>query len=502
MNPRWEQLRRELTSPLPHPDPAALREMCDRVADWIVHDFATLPEQPVGGSASRAELEALLREPPPELGSDFARVLAEFQQKVVPGAYRIHHPRFLAFIPSGVNFVSVLADFLCSATNFFPAIWLEAAAPSQVELIVLDWFKQFLDYPPEASGILTSGGSEANLTALTVARERLRYEDRPRAVLYVSEERHWSIDRAAKIIGLRPDQLRPVATDERFRLKPAALREAVQADRRAGRLSWAVVANAGATNTGAVDPLGDVAENCSAHELWLHVDAAYGWPAVLVPDEKPALSGIHRADSITLDPHKWFGQPYEVGCVLIRDGRRLVQTFQIRPEYMQDVEPTADEVNFADRGPALSRRFRALKIWLSAKVLGIGWFRDLVAHGCRLAELAQGLLEASPRFEILSRRQLSIVCFRYVPAHLRAEQAQQTLDRLNLALVDRVRVSGRAFFSSTRLDGRVAARLCFVNWRTTAEDVEEVVRLVEEVGEQLAQEMTRAHEEGRDRTGG
>jgi glutamate/tyrosine decarboxylase-like PLP-dependent enzyme len=169
----------------------------------------------------------------------------------------------------------------------------------------------------------------------------------------------------------------------------------------------------------------------------------------------------------------------------------------------QDVEPTADELNFADRGPALSRRFRALKIWLSAKVLGIGWFRDLVAHGCRLAEFAQGLLEGSPRFEILSRRQLSIVCFRYIPAHFRAEheEVQQRLDRLNLAVVDRIRASGRAFLSSTRLDGRVAVRLCFVNWRTTAGDVEEVLRLVEEVGEQVAQEMTRATQESGKRTG-
>jgi aromatic-L-amino-acid decarboxylase len=491
MNPRLEQLRRELASPLPHPDAVMLRAMSNRTMEWILQHFATLPQQPVGSSAARVEMEALLREPPPEQGQEFSQVLDEFQQKVAAYAFRTNHPRFLAFIPSAPNFVSVLADFLCSATNFFASVWLEAAGPAQVELLVLDWFKKFLGYPQEASGILTSGGSEANLTALLVAREGLAYEARHQAVLYLTAERHWSIDRAAKIIGLRPDQLRPVRADDQFRLKPAALREAVQEDRRAGRLPWAVVANAGATNTGAVDPFQDLADLCRAERLWLHVDAAYGWPAVLIPEGKAHLAGIERSDSITLDPHKWFGQPFEAGCVLIRDGQRLAQTFAIRPDYMQDVEPAPEEVNFADHGLALTRRFRALKIWLSIKVLGVSWFRDLIAHSCRLAELAQALLEQSPRFEILCPRQLSIVCFRYVPAGFRPdnEQGQETLDRLNLALIEGVRASGRAFLSSTRLHGRVAVRLCFVNWRTTAADVEEVVQLLEGVGQRLGAEM-------------
>ena len=274
-----------------------------------------------------------------------------------------------------------------------------------------------------------------------VARERLTYEERERALLYVTQERHWSIDRAAKIIGLRPDQLRALPADEQFRLQPVALRQAVRDDRHAGRVPWAVVANAGATNTGAVDPLMELADVCSAEGLWFHVDAAYGWPAVLVAEEMRRLAGIERANSITLDPHKWFGQPFEAGCVLIREGRQLAQTFTIRPEYMQDVEPAPEEVNFADRGLALTRRFRALKIWFSIKVLGVSWFRNLVAHGCRLAELAQVLLERSPGFEILCPRQFSVVCFRYVPAGFRTvcEEDRKRLDHVNLAIIDGVR---------------------------------------------------------------
>jgi glutamate/tyrosine decarboxylase-like PLP-dependent enzyme len=483
-----DQLRRELAGPLPHPDASGLRDLGGLTLDWLLRHFATLPDQPVGRTASRAELEALLREPPPEAGQDFARVLAEFQDKVARHAFRTNHPRFLAFIPGAPTFLSVLGDLLCAGTNFFAGVWLEAAGPAQVELVVLDWFKEFLSYPAEARGLLTGGGSEANLTALAVAREPLDYAERARAVLYLTEQRHWSVDRAAKVLGLRPDQLHPVPADEHLRLAPAALAEAVRRDRAAGRLPWAVVANAGATNTGVVDPLEPLADLCRDQRLWLHVDAAYGWSAVLVPEGRTALAGIGRADSITLDPHKWFAQTFEAGCLLVRDGRRLTETFASRPEYMQDVEPAEDEVNFADYGIALTRRFRALKVWLSIKVLGVGWFRALVERCGRLAELAQTLLERTPGFEILSPRRLSIVCFRWVPAGfvVRSERDEEALDRLNLALIDEVRKSARVFLSSTRLRGRVALRFCFVNWRTTTADVEEVVRLLAALAGRLA----------------
>jgi glutamate/tyrosine decarboxylase-like PLP-dependent enzyme len=434
-------------------------------------------------------MEALLREPPPEQGRDFAAVLAEFAARVAPNACRVNHPRFLAFVPGAPTFLSVLGDLLCAGTNFFAGVWLEAAGPAQVELVVLDWFRDFLGMPPGTAGLLTGGGSEANLTALVTARERLSLEGRGRAVLYVTEERHWSVDRAAKVMGLRPDQVQCVPADDAFRLAPGPLAALVARDRGAGRLPWAVVANAGATGNGVVDPLTALADVCAEQGLWLHVDAAYGWAAVLTPEGRSVLEGIGRADSVTLDPHKWLAQTFEAGGVLVRDGPLLARTFALRPDYMQDVEPAGDEVNFADRGLALTRRFRALKVWLSLKVLGVGWFRALVGHCCRLAELGQALLEQAEVFEVLSPRRLSIVCFRYVPRgfRVRGEEDEQRLDRLNLALIDAVRATGRAFLSSTRLRRRVAVRFCFVNWRTTAGDVEEVVGLLRRLGEDLYQ---------------
>lgn len=478
-----EALRRELAKPLPHPGVDVLSRWSEQAVAWLLEHFATLPDQPIGATATRTELDALLQGPAPEEGQDFAAVLAEFQAKVAPYAFRPNHPRFLAFIPGAPNYVSVLGELLCAGTNFFEAVWLEASGPTEVELVVIDWFRTWLGMPDGTRGLLTSGGSEANMTALAVAREQLSFADRNRAVLYVSALRHLSIDRAARILGFRPEQLRAVPADGDFRMQPAALADCVRRDRAAGLLPWAAAANAGATNTGTVDPLKELAGFCRAVRLWLHVDAAYGWPAVLTPEGRATLEGIADADSVTLDPHKWFAQTFEAGCVLIREGQRLPATFALQPDYMQDVVPAADEVNLSDYSLALTRRFRALKIWCSVKVLGLSWHRDLVARCWRLADFAQARLEETGDFEILCPRQLSIVCFRYRPHRGRSEEE---IDRINLALVEALRATGRAFVSSTRLRGRVALRFCFVNWRTTAADVEEIVATLSRLGRDRA----------------
>jgi glutamate/tyrosine decarboxylase-like PLP-dependent enzyme len=447
--------------------------------DAMLDDFFRLDQQGIGHTGARAELERLLREPPPESGSDLTQVLAEVRDKIMHHALRSNHPRFLAFVPGAPTFASILGDCLASSTNLFAGVWKEAAGAAEVEILVLDWFKQFLGLPAEASGLLTSGGSEANLTALVVARDRLTDVERGTAVLYASEHRHWSIDRAIKIIGMRPDQIRPLPCDADFRLRFEALESAAAQDEREGRRPWLVMASAGATNTGSVDPLPELADFCAARGLWLHVDAAYGWPMVLTAEGRRTLRGIERADSITLDPHKWFAQPFEAGGLLVRRGELLAQSFTLRPEYMQDVVPRSDELNFCDQGIALTRRFRALKIWFSIKLLGVGWFRRLIEHCCALTDYAEALLEQTGCFEITSGRKLSIVCFRYVP------RAPGAGDGLQEAIAEELLRSGRAFLSTTRLSGRTTLRLCFVNWRTTAADVEEVIATLQAIGDRL-----------------
>src|SRR5208282_1049293 len=266
----FQALRELLAGPLPHPDPTTLRQWTSGVVDWLLEHFTMLAEMPVGRTASRAEMEGLLREGPPEVGRSFEQVLREFHERVAPYAFHLDHPRFLAFVPSAPTFVSVLGDLLSAGTNYFAAVWLEAAGPAQVELVVLDWFKEFLSYPIEAGGLITSGGSEANLTALVVARERLDFAERARAVLYVTEQRHGSVDRAARVIGLRPDQLHPLPTDEQFRLCPEVLAAAVGRHRSTNLVPWALAANAGATNTGTIDPLDGLAAVCRREGLWFH----------------------------------------------------------------------------------------------------------------------------------------------------------------------------------------------------------------------------------------
>jgi glutamate/tyrosine decarboxylase-like PLP-dependent enzyme len=471
--PSLPELRAACAGPLPYPDEATLESWARQVTGFVLNHHATLPEQPIGLTASRPQLETRLAEPLPEQGQPFEQVLQRFQQHVYPFAFRVNHPRFLAFIPSAPSFVSILGDWLCAGLNFFAGVWLEAAGPTEVELVVLDWFRHMLGLPAGTQGILTSGGSEANLTALVVARDRLPEADRAKAVVYTGEQRHWSVDRALRIIGLRPDQLRALRSED-GRLTARTLAAAVAEDRAAGRLPWVVVANAGATSTGVVDPMGELADACRDERLWLHVDAAYGWSAALLSEGREVLAGIERADSVTLDPHKWLAQTFEVGCLLVREGELLRRTFAIRPEYMQDVEPGADEVNFCDCGLALTRRFRALKVWLSMQVLGVGWFRQFIGRCCSLARYAEALLTASGPFEISSPASLSIVCFRHAPRGMKEED----LNRHNLALAAALRDTGRAFLSTTRLGDRVVLRFCFVNWRTTVEDVDEVVNLL------------------------
>ena len=467
--------------PLPHPSLADLRAAAAAIEDWSLSQHQTLRDQPIGLTPSPSELRSVLNQPPPDERRPFADILADFRSHIEPNAFRVNHPRFLAFVPGVPCFPSVLGDWLTAAANFFAGVWLEAAGPAQLETTVLDWFRQWLGMAETTRGALTTGGSEANLTALVVAREQVPFADRGRMVLYVSDQRHWSLDRAAKVMGFDPALVRIVPVDDELRLRGDALAAQVWRDREGGLSPWAAVANAGSTHTGTVDALAEVSAVCRAEGLWFHVDAAYGWAATLTEEGRRELAGIGDADSVTLDPHKWLAQTFDVGCVLVRDGRLLPATFASRPDYLQDVKPNEGEINYADHGIALTRRFRALKIWVSLQMLGLDWFRHLVRHGFALADYAQAVLQAAGTFEILCPRRLSIVCFRFVPAN-----GQHDLNALNVQLVAALRDTGRAFLSSTRVRGTFAIRMCFINWRTTAADVDEIVGLLVRLGAEIA----------------
>ncbi len=455
-------------------DAETMRRLGHAVVDMLVERSADSGGPPIV-RATRAEMEERLREPPPETGQPIEAVLGQLREDILPFALRMDHPRNFAYIPSCGTWPGALGDFIASACNLNPMFWKACAGASQAEVVVLDWFKEWIGYPPQASGVLVSGGSAANLTAVACAREALLGAMTDRVVAYVSDQAHSSLARAARVLGFRPDQVRVLPADERYRLRPEVLQRAMVADEQAGREPLLVAATAGTTNTGAIDPLPELAAVCRDHGVWLHVDGAYGAFAALTERGRAVLEGIEVADSITMDPHKWLYQPYECGCLLVRDGRTLVKAFHISPDYLKDAAGELVEVNFADQGLQLARGTRALKVWMSLKSFGVTAFRSAVDQALDLAREAERRIQTSANLELLAPVTLGIVCFRRRSPGL----TEEAVDQLNRGLVIALEASGAAAVSTTTLRGRYAIRMCILNPRTTREDVMRVLEWFE-----------------------
>jgi glutamate/tyrosine decarboxylase-like PLP-dependent enzyme len=454
-------------------DADTMRRLGYRTVDMLVERM-TGPAGPVVRECDPAESRRRLPSAPPEEPGDFDAILAALERDVLPFVGRISHPGYLAFIPGEGTWPGALADLIASALNVDTCWWLGASGPSALELSVVDWLRGWVGYPEGAAGVLVSGGSAANLTALACARESLMGPMDERAMLYMSDQTHSSLARAARALGFRPDQVRVIPTDEAGRVRPDALRGAIAADESAGRRPLAVIANAGTTATGAVDPFAELAAICSEHGVWLHVDGAYGAFACLTERGRAALAGIEQADSITLDPHKWLYQPIELGALLVRDGRRLRHGFTIAPDYLADVEAGDDRVNFSDLGLQLTRSFRALKLWVSVGYFGVAAFRAAIDRCLDLVVHAQRSIEAAPELELITPASLGIVTFRRHPAGVDDEAA---LDAINAALTDAIQSQGDVFVSTVRPHGQLALRLCVLNHSTSAAEVDRALEL-------------------------
>ncbi len=457
-------------------DPETMRRLGYQTVDMLVDRLSAVAEGPVIRRADRPEMERRLREPPPEVAQGFDEILGRLGTDVLPFASVTGHPRYFAFIPGCPTWPASLGDLIASVSNIENSSWLESAGPSEMELVVLDWFKEWIGYPAEAEGVLVSGGSAANMTALACAREALLGAMSERVVAYVSDQAHSSVARAARVLGFRPEQVRVLPTDERFRMRPDALVDAMDADLRVGLRPLFVSASAGSTNTGAVDPLPELAEICKEKGAWLHVDGAYGGFAALTGRGMRLLQGIELADSVTLDPHKWLYQPFECGCLLVRQGHYLREAFEITPDYLKDTEVLAREVNFADRGVQLSRMCRALKLWVSLKYFGVAAFRRAIDRSLDLAHEAQARIENSGELELLVPATLGVVCFR---RRFESVDDEDELARLNAGLVEGLTASDEGHISSTRLRGRYALRMCVLNHTSTSDDVHRVLDWIE-----------------------
>ena len=362
--------------------------------------------------------------------------------------------------------------------------WLTSSGPSQLELVVIDWIRQWVGYPEGAGGLLTSGGSVATITALVAAREAAGRGARP--TVYMSDQSHSAQIRAARIVGVEAEHVRLIASDRSFRLGMDALADAVARDRAAGLNPIAVCANAGAGTTGSIDPLPELADFCEAEGIWMHVDAAYGGFAVVTEQGRKLLRGMERADSIGLDAHKWFFQPYEAGCLMVKDVNTLENAFAVPHDMLQDTVWGAGHPNFADRGPQLSRSVRALKIWVSVQTFGMAAFRRAVSQGMELAARAEDYVHSSAILEMLNPTTLGIACFRINPTE--ADLGEPALDGINRDVLASIFWGDRAFISSTLLHGTFSLRLCILNHTTTWDDVRETLEAIERSGKAAVEE--------------
>ena len=450
-----------------------MREFGYRVVDILVDHIETLRDRPVSIQKPRAELDAKIGgfSDAPATPED---VLALTEREVMGAITTVDHPRFYAFVPGPGSFVGAMADALASGFNVFAGHWLAASGPGAVELQTIELLCRACGFPDGAGGLFVSGGSMANLSALATARAVKLGGPDPSAMIYLSDQAHSSVAKGLRVLGFATSQVRTVAVDEKLRMDTKALHQAIVEDQQAGQRPFCIVASAGTTNTGAVDPLEDIAALCKANDIWLHVDGAYGAAAALTERGRSALRGLHLADSIALDPHKWLFQPFEIGCVLVRDIRHLRQAFAVHPEdnaaYLADVGRMAErEVVFYEHGVQLTRSFRALKLWMSLRIFGLAAFRATIDRGIALAEEVETMLRADSRWDVVTPAQLAVVTFAPRLGNRSVAESNAIVERA----VERLTADGYAMVTSTQVRGRTVLRFCLIHPDARLDEVRE-----------------------------
>jgi aromatic-L-amino-acid decarboxylase len=412
----------------------------------------------------RAQLPAA----PPENGEPMGQLMDDFQTIILPGMTHWQHPSWFAYFPANNSPPSILAELLTAGLGAQCMVWQTSPAATELEELVVGWLRQMLGLPEGLTGTIQDTASTATLCALITARERATdwaVNDRgleERLVVYASEEAHSSVEKGAKIAGFGRRNVRPVPTDERLAMIPAALDEAIAADLAAGMIPTCVVATVGTTSSAAVDPLGPIGEVCERRGVWLHVDAAYAGTAAILPEKRWILDGVEQIDSFVFNPHKWMLTNFDCSAYFVRDPGDLLKTFEIHPEYLK-TGVDAQVKNYRDWGIPLGRRFRALKLWFVIRSYGVDGLKEMVREHIRLAELFRGWVEADARFEILAPVHFGLVCFRFADG-----RPDDRLDELNARLLDRVNASGEVFLTHTTLTGRYAIRM-MIGSRTTEE---------------------------------
>src|SRR6266513_2017991 len=415
----------------------------------------------------RDRLDAAL----PTKGSDFDELLKVFREDIVPFSRQNAHPRMFGYVQSPGTPLAAFADLLASTLNANLTVWRSAPAPVEMERLTIDWIRQILGFNAEAVGLFVSGGSMANLAAIAAVRQAKDHSS-GRLRMYASSETHFSIAKAAALLGIGRENVRHVPVDDHFRIRVDDLVAKITADLEVGHLPFCVVANAGTVNTGAVDPLAEIREIADRFELWMHVDGSYGAFAVLAESARNLFAGMERADSIALDPHKWLYLPVDVGCVIYRDPEIARAAFTHEAEYTRVIGEKADEAfAYWDYGPELSRRFRALKVWMLLKGVGLDSLSAVIESNLACARHLESMVQASDDFEMVAPVELSIFCFRHLPVQL-GNESPEAIDAFNERLLVALQRDGSSYLSNATLGGRFALRGCVLNYRTTLRDME------------------------------
>ena len=446
-----------------------------RVADWIDAYFRDPRRYPVLSRSQPGDLVAALPREAPQRGEPFERIFADFEQLIVPGITHWNHPRFFAYFAISAARVAVLAEALAAALDVNAMLWRTSPAATELEDVTLDWLRRMLGLPDAFHGIVYDTASIGGFTALCAAREALAFDIRSRGMagrddlpvlrVYLTEHTHSHIEKAAIVLGVGRENVVKIPVDDEFAMLPSALAQAIDTDVAAGRRPMCAVATVGTTSTTSSDPVAQIRAVTRERGVWLHVDAAYGGPAAILPEFRWLLDGAHEADSLVVNPHKWLFVPIDLSVLYVRDLDLLRRTFSLAADFL--MTPETGVHNYMDYGLQLGRRFRALKLWFVLRSFGVEGIQQRLRGHIALAQELASWIDAEPEWEIAAPHPLSVVCFRHVPPGL----APEDVDAHNLAVMDAVNAGGEVFLSSTRLYGRVVLRIAIGNERTTRDDV-------------------------------
>ncbi len=495
MNPRRTHSGAELSTEQGDLSTEELVRHGRRALDWIAAYLDHPEHHPVLAPARPGDLKKRLPAQAPEIGESLSEILDDFERLIVPGITHWNHPGFLAYFGITGSIPGIVGELLAAGLNVNAMLWRTSPAATELEEVVLDWLRDLLGLPPAFAGSIQDTASASSMVALAAARESvpgldarihglLGRPDQAPLVLYASTEAHSSIDKAAMAIGVGTDSLSKVSTDSEYRLDVGDLAQRIAADRAQGKRPFAVVATVGTTSTTSIDPVPAIADICEAEGLWLHVDAAYGGTAAIVPEMRKVLLGCERADSLVVNPHKWLFTPMDCSALYCRRPDVLTGAFSLTPEYLKSSESAAAVTNLMDWGVSLGRRFRALKLWLVLRAYGREGLIARIREHLRLAQVAAATIDQAPDLERLAPTPLSVVCFRARPAELTGEEDREEIRRylneLNTATLDAVNSTGEVFLSHTVLRARTVLRIAIGNLRTEERHVLRAIALVRE----------------------